>query len=292
MIYYKPATRFAPYLASIVLASNLGVGLAQNAGEPRTAAEVKGMAPCNCQCEAQDSGQSPLTRDQGAAILEELRRIDLLLNASNAPSRNPVADAPTHVRIKIEENWYKLGKDDALAVILEFADLECPFCRRFHAATFPKLKADYIDSGKVRFVVGDLPLPRHLYARDAAEAARCAGAQGKFWDFRDAVLSSKDAPTPEELTAEARKVGLKLDTFEECRKAKVFESAIQTDEDEALKADIRGTPTFVVGRVVDGWLDGTKVSGNRPYATLQAVIEDVLSPTSKIADDKGRKSSQ
>ena len=81
-----------------------------------------------------------------------------------------------------------LGRADAPATILEFTDLQCPYCAQFALETLPLLKQRYVDKGLLRIVSYDLPLNLHAYALPAAVAARCAGEQGHFWDYRDALF--------------------------------------------------------------------------------------------------------
>ena len=224
------------------------------------------------------SSELPITQAQGAAILEELRRIEILL-ASRQPldeGSGPASLPSAQTKIKIEPGAYALGREDAPVVLVEFTDLECPVCQRFHATAFGQLKRDYVDTGKVRFVSRDLPLPMHHFALDAAVAARCAGVQGKFWDFRDAILSRGIPPTPEELTAAGHKVGLDMDTFVRCQKSGQFAEDIQRDADEAARAGINGTPAFVIGRLENGLVEGRKWLGNRPYTSFQSAIEAAL----------------
>jgi hypothetical protein len=74
-----------------------------------------------------------------------------------------------------------LGKNDAPITVIEFSDYQCPYCQRFFQTTLPALKTVYIETGKVRYVYRDFPLDQiHPYARKAAEAAHCAGEQGKY----------------------------------------------------------------------------------------------------------------
>ena len=75
---------------------------------------------------------------------------------------------------------------------MEFTDYQCPYCQRFHVASFPELKRAYIDTGKVRFFSKDLPLDMHANAMRAAQAGRCAGEQGKFWELRDVMGMNPD----------------------------------------------------------------------------------------------------
>jgi protein-disulfide isomerase len=221
-----------------------------------------------------------MTQAQGAAILEELRRIEVVLSTrtADAPS-SPALGASGQFRMRLQPEWRALGNDAAPLVVLEFTDLQCPVCRRFHKDTFARLKTDYIDTGKVRFITRDFPLPMHPFAQDAANAVRCAGAQGKFWSFRDAVLSVDDPPTPQLLATNAQKLGLDLASFTRCEQTGQFEKEIKKDEDDAASAGVNGTPTFLIGKIMDGWVMGTMLRGNRPYPVFQSLLDSLIDST-------------
>ena len=121
--------------------------------------------------------QSGLTKEQGEAILNELRQIRLLLEWQPRPAAVQPAPAPApRVRVSVTpgRDWCR-GREDAPLTLVEFSDYQCPFCKRFYATTFGELKRDYIDTGRLRYVSRDLPLANHPQARLAAKAARCAG---------------------------------------------------------------------------------------------------------------------
>ena len=84
-----------------------------------------------------------------------------------------------------------VGRADAEVLVIEFTDLQCPYCAQFASQTFPRLKAAYIDTGKIRYASRDLPLPMHAHAETAAVAARCAGEQGRYWEYRHAVFAAQ-----------------------------------------------------------------------------------------------------
>ena len=94
--------------------------------------------------------------------------------------------------------------------MVEFTDYQCPFCQRFHVTTFGELKKNYIDTGKVRFYSRDLPLDFHPNAMRAAQAARCAIEQGKYWQIRDVMGANPDKLDLEHLVGFAS--DLKMDT--------------------------------------------------------------------------------
>lgn len=91
-------------------------------------------------------------------------------------------------------NLPPLGKADAKVVLIEFSDYECPFCERHYTQTEQQLVKDYINTGKVRLYYRDYPISGiHPGAQKAAEAARCAGEQGKYWEFHDKVFENQGA---------------------------------------------------------------------------------------------------
>lgn len=86
---------------------------------------------------------------------------------------------------------YSLGSDDAKVTLVEFSDFECPFCARHFSQTYPQLKSEYIDTGKLKYVFKHFPLSFHPNAQKASEAAECAGDQGKFWEMHDLIFQSQ-----------------------------------------------------------------------------------------------------
>lgn len=226
----------------------------------------------------------PMTAAQGAAILRELRAIRALLQngaARNAHGRQPATPQPAEMRI--ESGWHAIGNAQAPVTMIEFTDLQCPFCRRFQTTTFSEIKKDYIDTGKVRFVVRSMPLSMHPYAQGAAEAAHCAGDQGKFWQFREAVLDDQVPPTADVLLKHAKELGLSLQEFQACLNGNKYKQVIDADTDDATAAGIHGTPAFVIGRANGGWIKGVSVIGARPFPFFQQQIEKALNePSSRM----------
>jgi protein-disulfide isomerase len=112
-----------------------------------------------------------------ADIKKALSEMRQLLVQRPAP---PSQAAPAISKVSVGDGPI-LGKPDAPVTVVEFSDYQCPFCQRFFTNTLPELKKDYIDTGKVRYVFRDFPLDAiHPQARKAAEAAHCAGEQGKY----------------------------------------------------------------------------------------------------------------
>jgi protein-disulfide isomerase len=183
----------------------------------------------------------------------------------------PAADAATEAA---DERI--LGSSAAQVMIIEFTDLQCPYCARFANTTWPRLRQEYIETGKVRFATRDLPLPFHAFALPAAIAARCAGQQGRFWEFREALFRDQASLPAEPYAGLAQSLGLDAAQFADCRRDPAVARMVQADIALAKSSNIRSTPTFVIGRIVDGAFNGEILSGAQPFEVFQARINLLL----------------
>jgi protein-disulfide isomerase len=187
-----------------------------------------------------------------------------------APPPAP-APAPRPVRY-----FNQIGSADAPVLLLEFTDLQCPYCARHALQTFPQLKRDYIDTGKVQYASRDLPLERHKHAFPAAVASRCAGEQGKFWEFRHALFDQQDALASEPYARIAGELGLDVERLEACRKDGRQADNVRADMALAQLSNISATPSFVLGRIVNDEFLGETFSGAQPYENFKAKIDEAL----------------
>ena len=175
---------------------------------------------------------------------------------------------------------------------MEFSDFQCPFCERHVRETEPQLAKEYIETGRLREVFMDFPLEAiHKFAFKAAETARCAAEQGKFWEMHDQLFGSQKTLTDfSDWTAQAQKVGLKMPEFESCLSSGRYASEIRKDLAQGQGAGITGTPGFFLS-VTDP--ASTKVrsvrfiSGAQPYAAFKAQI-DALLTEQEAPDGKNR----
>jgi len=192
------------------------------------------------------------------------------LGASAAGGRAAV------VQLRLPAGEPALGRATAALTLVEFTDYQCPYCRRFQAEVWPKLKHDYIDTGKLRFIVRDLPLEIHASAGPASEAAHCAGEQGRFWAMHEALLAGTQDFAQGGITRRAQALGLDLPRFDACVKAGRYASVIEAHVREADAAGIDGTPGFIVGRVSHGELQGIRFEGAPPYERLDGLLRELL----------------
>jgi len=176
----------------------------------------------------------------------------------------------------VDKSDHVLGEADAKVTVIEYSDIECPFCRRFHPAA-AKLVGEFPDD--VRWVWRHFPLEQlHPNARMAALATECAGEQGMFWELLDHMMSKEtvasDEYTEEKLPAVAQAAGVKnITQFKACLADGKYNQKIESDMADAAKAGGRGTPySVVIGP------NGEKeaISGAQPYENVKAVVEEYL----------------
>lgn len=215
-----------------------------------------------------------LTLGAGIAILSELRQIrQLLERQQGAQAAKPNVNQPLSVSIV---GAYAIGRDDAPVTMVEFTDYECPFCQEFHRTTFEKLKAAYVDTGQVRFVSRDMPVQIHPHAFMAAEAARCAGDQGKYWQARHALMTAPGQLTTEAIMKAVRAAGADEALVKKCLDGMKYRPAVQKDLADVQAAAILGTPTFVLGRSTADRIGGELIVGAQPYEVFEARIRELL----------------
>jgi protein-disulfide isomerase len=220
-----------------------------------------------------------ITKEQADAIVSELRLIRQLLEKQQAQltaAMAPKPAPPEKVQMNIGNGWYAIGRADAPVTLVEFADYQCPFCKRFHIDAYAELKKNYIDTGKVRFVSRDLPLEFHPFAMKAAEAVRCAGDQNKYWELRDALYTNAAPPNEEVIKKAVESLSLDTKGLQACLDSDKYKADVQKDASEAAKLLISGTPTFVLAKSAKDRLDGVRIVGAQPFSAFQAAIDGLL----------------
>jgi len=172
---------------------------------------------------------------------------------------------PPRATVTIRPGVPALGPADAPITIVEWSDYQCPFCKRAFP-TVEQVLAEYKD--KVRYVHLDYPLPFHQMAMPAAEAAHCAGDQGKYWEYNNNLYSAPGDLSAADLTKRAADLGLESAAFEECTTSKKFESVIKTNFEDGGALGVTGTPAF--------FINGRMLVGAQPIEQFRAIINDEL----------------
>lgn len=170
-----------------------------------------------------------------------------------------------------------MGSSNAPLTIVEFSDFECRYCRRFHEQVLPSLKREYIDTGLVRLVHKDLPLPFHDQARPAAAAARCAGEQNRYWDMYSAIFDQQPCLACKGVIEIAKELSLDTSALQACMQREATDTLITANLSEAQLHNIRATPTFVIGpsRNDEKHL-GNIIEGAIPWPQFKGLIDEQL----------------
>jgi protein-disulfide isomerase len=176
----------------------------------------------------------------------------------------------------------RLGLDSAPIVIVEFSDLQCPFCRKWFVESYPSIKKDYIDTGKVQLVFRDFPLSFHPAAEKSAEAVECAADQDKGWELHDKIYAEQSKQgsgtisfSVDDIKSWAAQVsGLDMTLFNDCLDSGKYVQEVQKDLNDGAAAGVGGTPSFLIGK-----RDGSRivpVSGAQPYSVFKSTIDQLL----------------
>ena len=224
-----------------------------------------------------------ITSEQAQQILDELKAIRKTLETRPAVPAQPAAPAPVDDKVSIAftAGGFSVGKENEPLVLIEYTDYQCPFCQRYHNDSFAQIKANFIDTGKIRYISRDFPLPFHENARRGATAARCAAEQGKFWELRHTMIVNANQLQADKLGGYAQAASMDVPKFQACVDSDKYRAAIDKDIAEGSAVGVSGTPSFVLGRVENGQLQGVRMVGAMPYAQFEAKIQDMLKQTAK-----------
>lgn len=160
-----------------------------------------------------------------------------------------------------------IGPENAPITIVEFSDFQCPYCQK-SVGILKELRRLYGE--KIRLVYRDYPGPNHPYATQAAEAAQCAGEQGKFWEYHDLLFDRQTPGKGWDFPALAKELGLQQDTFIACLTTGRYREEVIKDLRDGMKLGMTSTPTF--------FINGRPLVGAQPLAAFQALIDKLLDP--------------
>jgi len=198
------------------------------------------------------------------AYVQSLRSKAGIVLQLEAP-RAPISMKDTPVR----------GPAGAPITLLEYADYECQYCQQIQPAV-ERLQDEY--KGKLAFAYKDFPLQMHANAQKAAEATRCAEAQGRYWEYHDTLEKTKQLDLPA-LKDHARTLKLDPTAFDKCLANSEKADAVKAHATEAQTLGLQGTPTFFV--------NGRFVSGAVTYERIRAVIEEELKAAERQSASSG-----
>ncbi|HJU83229.1 MAG TPA: thioredoxin domain-containing protein [Holophagaceae bacterium] len=174
------------------------------------------------------------------------------------------------------------GSASARVAILEYSDFDCSFCARYATTILPKIDADYIRTGKVKYFFRDLPMEKeHANALFKARMARCAGEQDKFWEMHDRLFAEQKPYSDMDLAALVHGIGLDAARFSVCINSDRYADVIRRSAAIADRKGISGTPAFLIGTVSE---DGRLLTadhvffGAESYEAFKKVLDELLAP--------------
>lgn len=181
------------------------------------------------------------------------------------------------------------GDPNAPVTVVEFADYQCPACGAFALSVKPQVDLTYVQTGKVRFVYYDFPLTQiHAHAFLAARAGRCAGDQGKFWEYHDILFRNQPSWASQQTVVGTfvdygEEIGLDVDAFEACVKSDRYADVISANMRLGYELGVDGTPTIMVSR---GQGMARRLS-NFDFQSIQSVVEAYLAEVDGSGAEEG-----
>ena len=199
------------------------------------------------------------------------------LNTGNLGANIKQADdtvAGQKIDVSVDDDAF-IGNEKAKGTVVECSDFQCPFCRSFWSGAYQQIKKEYIDTGKIKFVYRDYPLPFHSAAQASAEASECAGDQDKFWQMHDKIFGEQAkqgtgtvAYGVSELKKWASQIGLDSAKFNQCLDSGKYKSEVEKDLADGSAYGVSGTPTF--------YINGKVLVGAQPFSAFKAIIDEEL----------------
>lgn len=191
-------------------------------------------------------------------------------NAQNVQPVDPVVNKP--VDFTIPENKPQQGSNESKVTIVEFADFQCPYCGEWQKTIFPKLKEEYINQGKVKFVYWDYPFLGEESFK-ASEAALCAKDQDKFWEYHDYVFANQNqenngAFSDTNLKKFAKDLNLDSKVFDNCFDQRIYKSQVEESVQSGTSYGVDSTPTV--------FINGLKINQAFDWESYKQIIESEL----------------
>lgn len=190
-----------------------------------------------------------------------------------APAAIATITAPQDSNITLADLARTDGSASAPVWVIIASDFQCPYCKEWHDVTYPALHNEFVKTGKVRVAYVNYPLAMHAQAWPSAEAAMCAGAQGKFWQMHDAIFDNQQrwasGPAPATVfDSLAGTTGVDMRRWRDCIAKGVMKPLVQADYQRAGAAGVRSTPSILIGDEL--------LAGAHPIESIRRVVDSAL----------------
>ena len=172
------------------------------------------------------------------------------------------------------------GDTTAKTWVVIYSDFQCPYCKQWHEETYETFLKEYVRNGKVKVAYVNYPLNQHQKAIISAQAAMCASAQNKFWQYHDALFNSQSVwetmPEPRPvLDSLAKSVGVDIASWGSCVDSKKMLPMILADRDRLAQAGVQSTPTFLIGDAI--------LAGAQTIDAMRPVLDSAIRKNSGAA---------
>ena len=190
-----------------------------------------------------------------------------------------VAAATSYDRPTVNDN--ALGDPNAPIKVEEFSDFQCPYCAKFHEETEQQVVDAYVATGKVYFVYRSFGNFIGPESKAAAEAAYCAGDQGKYWEYHDVLFANQTgenvgAFSDRRLQAFAESLSLDMNAFNSCFNSGKYADRVAQDYQDGTAAGVTGTPAFYLTYTVNGETQHKLIAGAYPFSEFQTQFDAAL----------------
>jgi protein-disulfide isomerase len=196
--------------------------------------------------------------------------------AAQSPAQ-PVAPDPI---VTAADKGRIMGDSAAKTWVIIASDFQCPYCKQWHEETYETFLKEYVRSGKVKVAYVNYPLGQHQNAIITAQAAMCASAQNKFWQYHDALFNSQatwetmQQPRPV-LDSLAKTVGVEMKSWGQCVDSQKMLAIIQADRDRLAQSGVQSTPSFIIGDEL--------LAGAQPIEAMRPALDSAIRKNSGAA---------
>ncbi|MFB6344235.1 MAG: DsbA family protein [bacterium] len=180
-------------------------------------------------------------------------------------------DVPSWLQ-SVRKNQAKksLGNPNAAVTLVEYMDVECPFCHRYSKRVFPKIVREYVRTGKIHYKIRHFPLTKtHPNAMKGAIGAECAAEQGKFWTYKTITLNNRKYLSPELIRAMGQIIDVPdVQQYKNCVRNNKYIERVSSDIQDGVQKGVDATPTVLI--------DGKSITGAQAYSKYKKAIEQAL----------------
>lgn len=219
-----------------------------------------------------------LMRERIVQMQKEIDALKVAKPAAASPAEGPIVPM-TNVTFNLAKAPMR-GSPSARVAMVELSDFECPFCGRYSRETAPLLMKQYVDSKRIAYAFLHLPVASHAFAFKAAEAAACAGDQGKFWEMHDVLFARQGtALAPAFLPGKGETLGLEKATYGSCLATSRHARTVQADLAQIQQFPRTGTPTFYIGTIdpaTKAFRSAVRIVGAKPLVVFQQALDEQL----------------